>query len=346
MNEPKAPKTGSGTIAAVAIGRNEGERLLRCLRSLVSRVNRVVYVDSGSTDGSADAARALGAEVVELDMTQPFTMARGRNAGFDRLREADEPVEFVQFIDGDCEIVDGWIEQGRDVLMTRPEVAVVSGRRRERAPEASVYHRLTDIEWDRPAGDCECYGGDAMMRVDALAKAGGFRDGMIAGEEAELSVRLRRDGWTIVQLGADMTLHDIAMTRFSQWWKRAVRSGHAYAEGVALHGAGRERHHVRPLASILTWALLIPVVALAAAWPTMGWSLLLLVIYPLQIFRVAWRSRRRLGSLSTALLYATFCMIAKWPQLIGQGIYWGNRLVRRRTSLIEYKDTETPAPAA
>jgi hypothetical protein len=33
------------TIGAVAIGRNEGDRLIACLDSLVGRVGRIVYVD-------------------------------------------------------------------------------------------------------------------------------------------------------------------------------------------------------------------------------------------------------------------------------------------------------------
>lgn len=71
----------TGTVAAVAIGRNEGARLVACLESMVGRVDPIIYVDSGSTDNSVAEARARGAEVVELDMSIPFTAARARNAG-------------------------------------------------------------------------------------------------------------------------------------------------------------------------------------------------------------------------------------------------------------------------
>ena len=63
-------------LGVVAIGRNEGERLRRCLNSVVGRGHTVVYVDSGSTDGSTELARELGADVVELDLSLPFTMAQ------------------------------------------------------------------------------------------------------------------------------------------------------------------------------------------------------------------------------------------------------------------------------
>ena len=37
-------------------------------------------------------------------------------------------------------------------------------------------------------------GGDVVMRTAALAAAGGYRDSLIAGEEPELALRLRRAG--------------------------------------------------------------------------------------------------------------------------------------------------------
>src|SRR6185437_7195484 len=94
-------------FGAVAIGRNEGERLRQCLKSL-SAAAAVVYVDSGSTDGSAEWARSQGADVIDLDIGLPFTAARARNAGFGRLREIDSDLRYVQFLDGDCELIDGW----------------------------------------------------------------------------------------------------------------------------------------------------------------------------------------------------------------------------------------------
>src|SRR5215472_6326791 len=127
------------SIGVVAIGRNEGERLRRCLESVVRQADAVVYVDSGSTDGSVALARSLGVETVELDLSIPFTAARARNAGLRRLLEVDPAVEFVQFVDGDCEIVPGWLERAAEELATRPDVAIVCGRRRERFPQASAY---------------------------------------------------------------------------------------------------------------------------------------------------------------------------------------------------------------
>lgn len=47
------------SLGVVVIGRNEGERLKRCLASLLGNVDQIVYVDSGSTDGSVQLAQGL-----------------------------------------------------------------------------------------------------------------------------------------------------------------------------------------------------------------------------------------------------------------------------------------------
>ena len=315
-------------IGVVAIGRNEGARLERCLSSVLAQVRHVVYVDSGSSDGSQDKARAMGAEVVALDMTQPFTAARARNTGLDALLEITPALDFVQFIDGDCELQPGWIATAQDFLEGRPDAAVACGRRRERFPEASVYNRLIDQEWDTPVGQAKACGGDALMRVNALRDVAGFNPTLIAGEEPELCVRLRAAGWTIWRLDAEMTLHDAALTRASQWWKRAKRAGHAYAEGAALHGAPPERHGVKPTRSALIWGGALPLVALLGMVLT-PWSLLLLLAWPLQVIRLALRD----GDWAQAF----FVTAGKLPEAQGALEFFLNRLRGRRGGLIEYK---------
>src|SRR5262249_504972 len=196
--------------------RNEGERLRRCLES-ASTGAAVVYVDSGSTDGSAGWARDYGAEVVELDMTIPFTAARARNAGFRRLKETAPRLLYVQFVDGDCELAEGWLEKAVSFLGSHAGIGFVCGRRRERHPKKSMYNWLCDQEWDRPNGEADACGGDAMILAKAFEAVGGFRDDLIASEEPELCVRLRAAGYRIWRLDLEMTLHDASMTRFGQW---------------------------------------------------------------------------------------------------------------------------------
>jgi glycosyltransferase involved in cell wall biosynthesis len=324
-------------LGVVVIGRNEGERLRRCLCAVCVRNLTVVYVDSNSTDGSSALARALGAEVVELDLSQPFTAARARNAGFAQLEEIDADVRFVQFVDGDCELADGWLARASRVLEERPEVAVVCGRRRERFPEQSIYNRLADLEWNTPIGEAKYCGGDAMMRVAAFRRVGGFNPQLIAGEEPELCVRLRQNAGLILRIDAEMTLHDIAMTRFVQWWKRAERAGFAYAQGAMLHGAPPECHWIHDVRSIVIWSILLPLATLSLAWPSNFWSLGLVLVYPLQVIRVARRHHKFGKSQRDAWLYGTACVLSRFPNAVGLLRYALNRLLGWRQSLIEYK---------
>lgn len=214
-------------IGIIAIGRNEGERLRKCLTSIVGRGWPVIYVDSASTDGSPAIAREMGAEVVDLDMSIPFSAARARNEGMAKLLAVAPDVTCVQMVDGDCEVVAGWIERAKAELDANPKIAVVCGRRRERFPEASIYNRIADVEWNSPIGEARSCGGDAMFRVSAFQEAGGYDNSVVAGEEPELCQRLREKGWKVFRIDAEMTIHDSAMTRFAQWWKRSVRSGYA-----------------------------------------------------------------------------------------------------------------------
>jgi GT2 family glycosyltransferase len=313
-------------VGAVIIGRNEGARLVACLASFPASVRPLVYVDSGSTDGSVAAARAAGAEVVALDMSVPFTAARARNEGFSRLQELAAP-EFVQFVDGDCQLRRDWIAKAEAFLQAHALVGVVCGRRREIRPDASVWNRLCDAEWDTPVGQAKYCGGDALMRVAAVQAVGGYDPSLIAGEEPELCVRLRAAGWQIWRIDAEMTLHDAAMTQFGQWWKRARRSGHALAEGVALHGAPPERHWVAETRRALLWGAVLPAVAVLGALIT-PWALALLILYPLQILRLGLRYGWERG---------VFLTLAKVPESQGALQYWWNRLRRRQARLIEYK---------
>lgn len=324
--------TADPRIGAVVIGRNEGDRLIRCLESVRGGVAHVVYVDSGSTDDSVAAARARGVEVVTLDMGVPFTAARARNAGLDALL-AHGAFGYVQFIDGDCELREGWIAAASAFLDQHEDVAVTCGRRRERFPGATPYNRLCDWEWDTPVGEATACGGDALMRVAALQAVGGFNPDLIAGEEPELCVRLRLAGWRIWRLDHEMTWHDAAMTRFGQFWKRTRRSGHAFAEGAALHGRGPTRHWVTETRRAILWGAAVPLAIVLLALLAGPAALWLLLIYPVRLIRIALRE----GGDRAAWERAFFLITGKFAEATGVAEYWWGRLRGRRGGLIEYK---------
>lgn len=328
--------TAAPRMGVVIIGRNEGQRLVRCLRSVAAQAASIVYVDSGSTDGSAANARAAGADVVELDMRRPFTAALARNAGWHRLLQIAPNVSSVHFLDGDCEVVPGWLEVAEQTLASRPELAVVCGRRRERFPEASVFNRQCEIEWNAGAGEVRSCGGDALMRIDALQAVGGYRDDLIAGEEPELCVRLRVAGWKIWRVDRDMVWHDAAMTRWSQWWNRSKRAGHAFAEGASLHGAFPERHYVAETRRALIWGILLPLSALVLALAN-PFGLLLLAAYPLQVLRLALRPQRAALEAGAVWSRAFFLVASRFPEAAGVLLFHWRKFRGRTNTLIEYK---------
>jgi cellulose synthase/poly-beta-1,6-N-acetylglucosamine synthase-like glycosyltransferase len=330
-------------IGVVVIGRNEGERLGRCLASVQSIANRV-YVDSGSTDGSIGMARGEGVTVVELTTPPNFTAARARNAGLLRLLADNPNLEFVQMVDGDCEVQPTWISEALAALRSEPDLALVFGRRRERHPERSIFNALCDDEWNVPIGDAPGCGGDALFRVKALQEVNYYNPTMIAGEDTEMSMRLRKRGWRLRRIDSEMTLHDAAMTRFGQWWNRTLRSGHAFGEMAFLHPDARNPDWPRMVRSIVFWggampAALVLMLLLSIVWSPLflGAALLALLPWPLRMVQLIRRQRDRGLSSSIARASGVLLMVGKVPQFMGLAGYHANRLSGRASSLIEYK---------
>ena len=330
-------------VGLVAIGRNEGERLHQCLKSVVGKVDPIVYVDSGSTDDSVAMARSLGVVVVELDLSIPFTAARARNAGFQYLQEHYSEVEYVQFVDGDCEVIDGWIAAATKALDAQPQVVAVCGWRQERYPDRSVFNRICDMEWHMgPVGEILCFGGDVMMRTKALAAIGGYDDAVIAAEDDEVGVRLRQAGGKLLRIDQNSTIHDADIHSLSQWWKRAKRAGYAYSLVRSMHGAPPERKFVKEVRRIWLWGLMVPLGALVLAVPTKGLSLLILVRYPLAAARAAYGTHKRGFSWADSIAWGLSCGASVFPEAMGALQFQLVRLRHQPHKIIEYKGAQTP----
>ncbi len=322
------------SVAAIAIGRNEGERLVRCLASMKGAAEALIYVDSGSSDGSVDAARATGAVIVELDMSKPFTAARARNAGFAALVGQGIVAEFVQFVDGDCALVEGWIAEAKAALEADPQLGIVTGWRSEIFRDASIYNALCDFEWRRPAGPITTCGGDMMVRRAAFESAGGFDDTVIAAEDDEFCVRVRSAGWKMERLPLEMTRHDAAMTTFGQWWQRAVRSGHGFAQVGWLH----REYFTRERRRVWFYGGVLPLVALLGVlFVSVLVLLLVLAVYGLSY----WRTVRGLVGeglpAEEAQRHAVFLSLSKFPNLKGMLTFYWRQMRGSAMRIIEYK---------
>ncbi|TWT44062.1 Alpha-D-kanosaminyltransferase [Phycisphaerae bacterium RAS1] len=330
-------------VGAVCIGRNEGERLLRCIRALQTRVGLIVFADSGSTDGSADAAAALGAVVVRLDPRQPQSAARARNAGFDRLRELRPDLTLVHFVDGDTEIAPQWLDAALSEFDHDPTLVILCGRLREKDRQHSIYRRLCDMEWDGPIGDIESCGGNMLVRAVAFEAAGRFDISLIAGEEAQFCARVRASGGRIRRIAADMGVHDSGMTRFGEWWRRAARAGFWEAAAYSRAASGMPRPYARRIAARRLWAGVLPLLLVAsltaAAWYWPAWLAAAagLLAYAASFTRIRRFARRRGWPPADCTLYSASCMLAKWPELQGQLQFAFSRGQRRSTAFNDLK---------
>jgi len=326
-------------IGVVVIGRNEGERLLRCFESFSLSADAIVYVDSGSTDGSVLLAQKMNIEVVELDTATPFSAARARNEGFAYLLKQYPATQYIQFIDGDCTMTPGWLQQAGKVLSENKQYAAVLGHLQERHPEATLYNRLCAMEWNSPAGELENYGalgGISMIRANVFQKLSGFNVKVIAGEDSELGVRMALNGYKVTKLDHPMAVHDANMHYFSQWWKRSVRSGHATGQRAFLNGKSAVRDCVKERKSILFWGISLPVFILLMLIPTSGLSLLLTGGYGVLGMRV-YRFRRKQGdSRSDTLLYSFSIVLSKFAEGIGLLKFLFNQS-KGHYEIIEYK---------
>lgn len=333
------PLAAKLTLAVVVIGRNEGERLSRCLASVAEAARawpaaELIYVDSASTDDSVTRATRAGARVIVLPPGLT-TAARGRNAGWTATA-----ADFVLFLDGDtilrCDFVERALPEFAD-----PTVAVVWGHRREISPQASLFNRVLDLDWIYPPGNSEFCGGDALMRRSVLLSAGGYDERLIAGEEPELCRRMRAAGYSIRHIDCPMTGHDLAMTSWRQYWRRAVRAGFAYASvskrfrdtEFPLWRSDARRNLLRGPAM-----LVLPVVAVATAlglrsWmPLAAYFLLMLLVTLRTMWRIRWKSPR---DRVTCFLYGLHSHVQQIPIFFGQLKF--HRQGGDEVGLIEYK---------
>jgi GT2 family glycosyltransferase len=335
-------------VGLVVIGRNEGERLIRCLASVHAIPHRV-YVDSGSSDGSVERARRDGVSVIELEVPPNFTAARARNAGLSRLLAESPTLEFVQMVDGDCEVHPEWIAAALAALRADPGLAAVFGRLRERFPTRSIYNALADDDWDGPLGDAPIFGGVVLIRVGALRQVNFYNPTIIAGEEPDLSMRMRKNGWRLSRINSEMGFHDANITRFAQWRKRTQRTGHAYAELAHLHPDARHPNWPQTTYSIIFWGGLMPLALLCSVLLALlmhpYWWLAAAAVLALWLRNVVQITRRRLRdglTFKVALASGLAAMIGKPPQLTGLLKYHRDRLLHRSSRLIEYKGPANP----
>jgi GT2 family glycosyltransferase len=328
-------------LGIVVIGRNEATRLDACFDALPCAATPMVYVDSGSNDDSPEIAERRGVRVIRLS-TGPYTAARGRQIGFEDLCMRYPGLQYVQFVDGDCILASGWIERAAAFLTGHAQAAVVTGRLRERRAGASLLIRLVDVEWDLPIGEIDAVGGISLARVAAIRDVGGWLTELVAGEELDLSARLRARGWQLFRLPDDMALHDIGIRAFGELWRRAVRAGFSYAQLALRHGAHGYRRWARRAVGNVAYGALLPLLALTLLAVWRPGAVIVALVYVVLVLRIAWGRIRRGDAPPFALLYGVVLTVCKVAAAIGTFQLLLTRVSGRRARLIEYKSSPAP----
>lgn len=321
------------SVDVVLIGRNEGERLVKSLTSVLPQARRVIYVDSGSTDDSVTTARAIGAEIVELDMSVPFTAARARNAGFDAVMAHDTPPDAVQFLDGDCIMESEWLEQASERLRAEADLGLVTGLQSELHRDMTVFNQISDFEWKRPEGEIDACGGNMMVRVAAFQAVGGFDPTVIAAEDDEFCTRLRKAGWRLFRIAEYMSKHDGGRLRFSQWWRRAERTGHGFAQVGHIH----PDYFVTERQRVWAYGLLLPLLAVFGAIASPVLPVLVIGVYALSYLKTMRGLQSEGLPAHEARTHAVFLTLSKFPNVIGMFRYHWRRLRHAQMRIIEYK---------
>lgn len=346
MSDPVKPEPLDFTdrpcprVSVVVIGRNEGARLARSLSSVEQThwgtvEYECIYIDSGSTDQSVALATGTGVQVRVLEDPAPCA-AKARNLG---LRCAQG--EFVMFLDGDSELHPDFILRAL-ATMDDPQCCAVSGLLRERDPDQSIFTAVMDLDWIQKPGPQLFFGGNVLTRRACLNAVGGFDPLLTGGEEPELSARLRAKGWRIELIDAPMARHDLAITSFGAYWKRAYRSGIVYAEiahrmrqsGDSLWQYESQRDLIQGL--ILLGMPLIAVIAWLVS-PTVLFFLLCFagVIFARSVSRCAWKApNNRL----LCWQYVCHSFFAKIPAVLGQLSWHRAHRHNQPLRLVEYKE--------
>ena len=321
-------------VGVVVIGRNEAVRLQSTLQAVVMAGVPLIYVDSQSKDNSVELARSLDVEVLTLSEEKPVNASRARNEGARVLISEFPQLSCIQFLDGDTVLNTDWLAAAFMYMESNSSVGFVCGQLREKDRDENIYRRLCDMEWrweaTKDAEPCRI-GGMGMMRLSAYVSSGGYDESLIAGADPELYARLEKAGWALHVLQDAMGIHDSGMQSFQQWWTRNLKSGFGFANGQATGAWGRERR------SAILWGGIIPLSLIVMTILISSWTLLLLLVYPLNVYRI-WVSPAKKGfSQNDRWLYASACMASKVSQFMGIVKYYWRNYMKQTASVIQYK---------
>ncbi len=218
----------------VIIGLNSEKYLGECIKSCLEvtkeyNVAKIIYVDGGSDDNSINIADELGVTTIIYEGSYPSPGIQ-RNIGFKASKN-----KYIMFLDSDTIVNKEFVVKALDILKNGIGVGGVFGRRIEKYPTKNFYHVIANIEWNKQIGTAKDFGGDVVLKREAVQLTGGYNEELIGGEDPELARRIIKLGYEIIGLDTTMTIHDINMNSIKSYLKRAYRSGYGFGAVHYFH---------------------------------------------------------------------------------------------------------------
>jgi GT2 family glycosyltransferase len=226
-------------VSIVVLGYNGREYIDACLTSVLDQdfdqPYEVLFVDNGSSDGSADlAAQHEGVRVHRL--ARNYGYCQGNNKGFEVSRG-----EAVVFLNQDVVVHRSWLRELMEALESDHSVLAAHacvvhpwneeyGARERTEPLSRAYapdlSRLGFVEYralpvEQPAvGTLFVSGVSLMVRRDAIDKIGGYvfdPDMFSYGEDMDLALRIRTAGYRTVVATRAVVYHHHTLQDEIRW---------------------------------------------------------------------------------------------------------------------------------
>jgi glycosyltransferase involved in cell wall biosynthesis len=221
-------------LSCIIVARNEEKNIERCILSVIRALcvypeTEVLLVDSCSNDETINVASKLSTRIIRLRSDWPQSPSAGRFLGV-----LNTSGRFILFIDGDMELIPGWLECAVDFLEKDDSAAAVVGRLYDRFQnkDGSSSSPSIGVEFKKMIGTQTTHfvPGSALFKRDILLKAGNFDPFLMAEEEADISDRIERLGFKLYFFDKDAVYHYCIFRDSLDEIKRRLRS--QYYHGI------------------------------------------------------------------------------------------------------------------
>ena len=304
MNAIPDPAPGAAphcTVSIIIKALNEEKNICAAIESSLAALREVggevILADSHSTDHTVELASQYPIRIVRLVHANERCCGAGPQLGYQHSRG-----EYVYVMDGDMQMLRGFLPRALMFLAQHPEAAGVGGRLVERKSESLEYREraLRNAAHLAP-GEVDRLDGGGLYRRMAIEESRYLSDRNLRSyEEFDLAVRLRVLGWKLWRIPVDSVTHYGHDAPPYRLLMRRWQTGYVCGLGQLVRAcAGEPRMPVvlRSLkevrlytAVLLWWALMLSVPFWPLPWTARAVSGLALLAAPFAIMLMRKRS--------------------------------------------------------